>query len=362
MREWIQRDFGMITDSQTSGGVGVPTAPKLKERSFTPVIRLNYKGRRRLPRDDGCASTVLALLKEAGGCCHCLSPHQSQPFTRTLSLHPSSYWRLIPPLHHWSSILSAAIHSSDWFLVQLLPGTSLSSFQALRIGRTTTSSHFLTFISSSGLTFTGKLRKLNHSNGFWPFRGDIHLSLRQRRTISGKYVKLHDFLFSFISHALWRMSQSTIMCGLIPQQVWTRGYYKWQWAEFGYSKRLLLIYLECNIKEHISNHADQMSIHVSANEKLSINIIRACVRFHLFHACRSYAKNQKEVATKVESSCWWAGDFISLVELRKKILIFWDFIDLPPCDSSVPINQLSNPINSKGRVKFLYTSWFTCRD
>ncbi|XP_048127380.1 uncharacterized protein At4g04980-like isoform X2 [Rhodamnia argentea] len=51
-------------------------------------------------------------------------------------------------------------------------------------------------------------------------------------------------------------------------------------------------------------------------------------------------KPKKAVATKVQSPCGWAGDSILSVELRKKILIFRDLIDLPPCDRSVPINQL----------------------
>ncbi|KAF8043279.1 hypothetical protein BT93_A1574 [Corymbia citriodora subsp. variegata] len=59
--------------------------------------------------------------------------------------------------------------------------------------------------------------------------------------------------------------------------------------------------------------------------------------------CRSkdlYQKPKKEVAIKVKSSCGWEGDYILLVELQKKILVFRDFIDLPPCDPSVPFHQL----------------------
>ncbi|OVA00537.1 hypothetical protein BVC80_9087g23 [Macleaya cordata] len=53
------------------------------------------------------------------------------------------------------------------------------------------------------------------------------------------------------------------------------------------------------------------------------------------------SKNQKEVkGLTVDKSCGWASNFISMVELRKKILSFRDIIDLPPCDAHGPIKEL----------------------
>ncbi|XP_062103159.1 uncharacterized protein At4g04980-like [Humulus lupulus] len=47
--------------------------------------------------------------------------------------------------------------------------------------------------------------------------------------------------------------------------------------------------------------------------------------------------------------CGWTGNFIFMVELRKKILTFRDIIDLPPCDGSSPISELV-----KGTVEDLH--------
>ncbi|KAA8524445.1 hypothetical protein F0562_010831 [Nyssa sinensis] len=52
-------------------------------------------------------------------------------------------------------------------------------------------------------------------------------------------------------------------------------------------------------------------------------------------------KNQKEkVYVKKDNSCEWAGNFIFMMELRKKVVTFRDIIDLPPCDDSGPIHEL----------------------
>ncbi|KAI3937047.1 hypothetical protein MKX01_015262 [Papaver californicum] len=53
------------------------------------------------------------------------------------------------------------------------------------------------------------------------------------------------------------------------------------------------------------------------------------------------SKNQKEVnGHTVDKSCGWASNFLSMVELRRKILSFRDIIDLPPCDTRGPIKEL----------------------
>ncbi|GAV74431.1 hypothetical protein CFOL_v3_17911, partial [Cephalotus follicularis] len=52
-------------------------------------------------------------------------------------------------------------------------------------------------------------------------------------------------------------------------------------------------------------------------------------------------KRQKLVkGSRMDSSCGWTGNFISMVELRKKIMVFRDIIDLPPCDGSASVNEL----------------------
>lgn len=50
---------------------------------------------------------------------------------------------------------------------------------------------------------------------------------------------------------------------------------------------------------------------------------------------------EEEVTLETENSCGWVGNMVLMGELRKKILIFRDFIDLPPCDTSGPINNVS---------------------
>lgn len=61
-------------------------------------------------------------------------------------------------------------------------------------------------------------------------------------------------------------------------------------------------------------------------------------------------KNPGEVTgIAIENSCGWTGNFILMMELRKKILIFRDVIDLPPCDGSSPIQELV-----KGTVEDLH--------
>ncbi|MCL7051951.1 hypothetical protein MKW94_025663 [Papaver nudicaule] len=53
------------------------------------------------------------------------------------------------------------------------------------------------------------------------------------------------------------------------------------------------------------------------------------------------SKNQKEVkGHTADKSCGWASNFLSMVELRRKILSFRDIIDLPPCDTRGPIKEL----------------------
>lgn len=53
------------------------------------------------------------------------------------------------------------------------------------------------------------------------------------------------------------------------------------------------------------------------------------------------SKNKNEVKNvKKDNSRGWAGNFILMMELRKKILTFRDIIDLPPCDGSASINEV----------------------
>ncbi|KAI3846794.1 hypothetical protein MKX03_028310 [Papaver bracteatum] len=53
------------------------------------------------------------------------------------------------------------------------------------------------------------------------------------------------------------------------------------------------------------------------------------------------SKNPKEVkGHTVDKSGGWASNFLSMVELRRKILSFRDIIDLPPCDTRGPIKEL----------------------
>ncbi|KAL5581949.1 hypothetical protein UlMin_014391 [Ulmus minor] len=47
-----------------------------------------------------------------------------------------------------------------------------------------------------------------------------------------------------------------------------------------------------------------------------------------------------DVSKNLENGCGWTGNFILMMELRKKILAFRDIIDLPPCDGSSPIQEL----------------------
>ncbi|PON84655.1 hydroxyproline-rich glycoprotein family protein [Trema orientale] len=55
------------------------------------------------------------------------------------------------------------------------------------------------------------------------------------------------------------------------------------------------------------------------------------------------SKNPVEISgMSKESSCGWTGNFIFMIDLRKKILTFRDIIDLPPCDGSSPIHELVN--------------------
>ncbi|GMN57108.1 hypothetical protein TIFTF001_026224 [Ficus carica] len=61
-------------------------------------------------------------------------------------------------------------------------------------------------------------------------------------------------------------------------------------------------------------------------------------------------KKPGEVAgITIENSSGWTGNFILMIELRKKILTFRDIIDLPPCDGSSPIQKLV-----KGTVEDLH--------
>lgn len=61
-------------------------------------------------------------------------------------------------------------------------------------------------------------------------------------------------------------------------------------------------------------------------------------------------KKPGEVAgIAIENSRGWTGNFILMIELRKKILTFRDIINLPPCDGSSPIQELV-----KGTVEDLH--------
>ena len=55
------------------------------------------------------------------------------------------------------------------------------------------------------------------------------------------------------------------------------------------------------------------------------------------------SKNTKDVAEMMkENSSVWGGNFMFMIELRKKILTFRDIIDLPACDCSSPIIEVFN--------------------
>ncbi|KAF9590649.1 hypothetical protein IFM89_035967 [Coptis chinensis] len=62
-----------------------------------------------------------------------------------------------------------------------------------------------------------------------------------------------------------------------------------------------------------------------------------------FEALKSsdISKNQREMQNLlIDNSCTSAENLLLIVELRKKILIFRDIIDLPPCDELGSINEL----------------------
>ncbi|KAF5481249.1 hypothetical protein F2P56_001917 [Juglans regia] len=46
------------------------------------------------------------------------------------------------------------------------------------------------------------------------------------------------------------------------------------------------------------------------------------------------------VGMMIDNSNGWGGNFVQMIELRKKILTFRDVIDLPPCDGSSQIHEL----------------------
>lgn len=53
------------------------------------------------------------------------------------------------------------------------------------------------------------------------------------------------------------------------------------------------------------------------------------------------SKNQKPAQSlKTEMSYGKTGNFILIMELRKKIMTFRDLIDLPPCDGSASIDEV----------------------
>ena len=59
---------------------------------------------------------------------------------------------------------------------------------------------------------------------------------------------------------------------------------------------------------------------------------------------KNLPKSQKEVlGMTIGSPLGHASNLMLMLELRKKITIFRDIIDLPPCDGSTSINEVSSP-------------------
>lgn len=59
---------------------------------------------------------------------------------------------------------------------------------------------------------------------------------------------------------------------------------------------------------------------------------------------KNLPKSQKEVlGMTIGSPLGHASNLMLMLELRKKISIFRDIIDLPPCDGSTSINEVSSP-------------------
>ena len=59
---------------------------------------------------------------------------------------------------------------------------------------------------------------------------------------------------------------------------------------------------------------------------------------------KNLPKSQKEVlGMTIGSPLGHASNLMLMLELRKKISLFRDIIDLPPCDGSTSINEVSSP-------------------
>lgn len=59
---------------------------------------------------------------------------------------------------------------------------------------------------------------------------------------------------------------------------------------------------------------------------------------------KNLPKSQKEVlGMTIGGPLGHASNLMMMLELRKKISIFRDIIDLPPCDGSTSINEVSSP-------------------
>lgn len=51
-------------------------------------------------------------------------------------------------------------------------------------------------------------------------------------------------------------------------------------------------------------------------------------------------QHQQKVKDLPGGSHGWAGNFLLMAELRTKIMSFRDILDLPPCNGSIPLNEV----------------------
>lgn len=93
--------------------------------------------------------------------------------------------------------------------------------------------------------------------------------------------------------------------------------------------------LKLNCQSHITSNAfTYTSVQISISDQ----------RKELFLQPRSpdVSKIPKDVVAgmMIDNSNGWGGNFVQMIELRKKILTFRDVIDLPPCDGLGPIHEV----------------------
>jgi hypothetical protein len=72
------------------------------------------------------------------------------------------------------------------------------------------------------------------------------------------------------------------------------------------------------------------------------------------HLVKGQKKESQEPKMERSRSRGSPGNFILMMELRKKIITFRDIIDLPPFDGSLSINEVSIIFNTGSSVE---SSW-----